>query len=76
MTGKYDSLSCTLSVNAAAGGDDACRFASKLLTMYMNFADEQGWPIRCVDSTPGFNGVGIRSMELEVEGDYVYGTLR
>merc|ERR1712012_602807 len=75
MCGKYDSAGCQLSIFAGAGGDEACDWVTMLEFMYTNFAQQKDWRLKRVDCTPG-DKIGMKSIDLEIEGSYVYGQLR
>lgn len=73
LTGPYDSRSCRLTIRSGAGGVDAQDWAQMLLKMYELWAHRRGFSCKLVDISN--DGVGIRSAELEIEGDNVFGYL-
>lgn len=75
MSGKFDSSGCNISIFAGAGGDEACDWVCMLERMYEGFAGKKGWTFKRVDGTEG-DLLGMKSVDLEVEGDYAFGMLR
>jgi len=73
--GKYDRGGAVLSVLAGAGGDDAEDFAGMLYRMYQSYAENKGWQVMLLDTTPNDLG-GFRNVTIEVTGKNVYGTLK
>jgi len=74
LSGKNDAKNCFMSIQAGAGGADACDFAEMLLRMYVMYCERAGYQISEVDRRPG-EDAGILSATLRVEGPYAYGYL-
>ncbi len=70
-----DALSAILEINAGAGGTEANDWASMLERMYVMWAEHKGYKVRELNRVPG-DTAGIKSVELEIEGDFVYGQLK
>ena len=70
-----DELSATLEINAGAGGTEACDWAEILLRMYSMWADKQGFKVTELNRVDG-DVAGIKTAEIEIEGDFVYGLLK
>lgn len=70
-----DQLSAVLEINAGAGGTESCDWASMLLRMYLMWAQNHGFKVTEVDRTDG-DVAGIKSVSLEIDGDFVYGHLK
>jgi len=73
--GMHDKASAILTINAGAGGTEACDWAEMLLRMYRRWADQKGFSNEVIDFTPG-EGAGFRSVTLTVDGEYAYGYLK
>ncbi len=74
LSGKNDDRPCFLSIQAGAGGVDACDFAEMLLRMYLMYLERNGYSVQEVDRREADEG-GIQSVTLRVEGPYAYGYL-
>jgi peptide chain release factor 2 len=72
LSGELDSKNCYLSVNAGAGGTEACDWALMLSRMYQRWASKRGWKCDIVDSVEG-DVAGIKSMTLKFEGEFAFG---
>lgn len=70
-----DELSCLLQINAGAGGTESCDWAEMLLRMYLMWAQNNGYKVSELNRTDG-DVAGIKSVELQIDGDYVYGLLK
>ena len=74
LSGPHDALPCFFSIQAGAGGVDACDFAEMLLRMYLKYFDKAGYKVQEVDRQEA-DEAGIQSVTLRVEGPYAYGYL-
>ncbi len=74
LSGENDGRNCFFSIQAGAGGVDACDFAEMLLRMYLMYFQSAGFRVSEVDRRPG-EEAGIQSVTLYVEGPYAYGIL-
>lgn len=70
-----DELGCILEINAGAGGTEACDWAEMLLRMYQMWAEKKGFKVSELNRVDG-DVAGIRSVELEIAGDFAYGLLK
>lgn len=70
-----DEKNAILEIRAGTGGDEASLFAGDLLRMYMRFCERKGWRIAILSETEGTVG-GYKEVQLEVQGDDVYGVLK
>lgn len=75
MDQPEDSLSCILEINAGAGGTEACDWAEMLYRMYIMWAESNDFKVSELFHQPG-DVAGIKSVSLEIEGDYTYGLLK
>ena len=72
LGGPHDRSNCIMSINAGAGGTEACDWAEMLLRMYQRWAESRGWEIEVEDALPG-EGAGIKSVTLLIKGENAYG---
>ncbi len=70
-----DELDCILEINAGAGGTESCDWADMLYRMYRMWAEKNGYKVSVVHGVPG-DIAGIKTVELEIKGDYAYGLLK
>lgn len=74
LSGKNDDLSCYFSIQAGAGGTEACDWAEMLLRMYLRYFERHDYKVEELARTDG-EGAGIRSITLKVDGFYAMGYL-
>ena len=72
---EEDQFSAQLTINAGAGGTEANDWSDMLLRMYIMYAEKAGFKIRELNRVGG-DVVGIKSVELMIEGDLAYGYLK
>jgi len=72
LNGPHDQNNCILSINAGAGGTEACDWAEMLLRMYQRWTEGRGWKTELTDVLPG-ETAGLKSATLLVQGDHAYG---
>lgn len=74
LSGPYDLSDAIFEIHVGNGGDDAEDFVAMLLRMYLRFFENTGWQAAIIDQndTPS----GVKSVTLEVKGEYVYGKLQ
>lgn len=70
-----DEKNAILEIRAGTGGDEASIFAGDLLRMYLRFCERRGWKVAVVTETEGTVG-GYKEVQLEVQGEDVYGILK
>lgn len=70
-----DELGCILEINAGAGGTESCDWTAMLLRMYIMWAEKNGFKVSELNRVDG-DVAGLRSVSLEIKGDYVYGLLK
>ncbi|MFI5195539.1 MAG: peptide chain release factor 1 [Chitinophagales bacterium] len=70
-----DEKNAIIEIRAGTGGDEASIFAGNLLRMYTRYCERRGWKISLVSETEGTVG-GYKEVQLEVQGEDVYGTLK
>lgn len=74
LSGPNDSRDCYFSIQAGAGGTEACDWASMLFRMYLRYFEAVGWKVEELSRRDG-DEAGIQSVELMVKASYAYGYL-
>lgn len=72
---QYDRNNAAFSIHAGAGGTEAQDWAQMLLRMYLRWAEKRGYRTEILEQTGG-EEAGIKSVTVEVQGDYAYGRLK
>ncbi|MEC7838547.1 MAG: peptide chain release factor 2 [Chlamydiota bacterium] len=72
LSGELDNKNCYLSINAGAGGTEACDWVLMLSRMYERWANKRDWKTEVVDSEDG-EVAGIKSITLKFTGDFAFG---
>jgi peptide chain release factor 2 len=72
LNGPHDKSNCILSINAGAGGTEACDWAEMLLRMYQRWCESRGWEVEVTDALTG-ETAGLKSATLLIKGEYAYG---
>lgn len=72
---KEDELSCIIEINAGAGGTEACDWAEMLYRMYVMYGEKSDYKVSELNRVSG-DVAGVRSVEIEIKGDYAYGMLK
>src|SRR5262245_46653802 len=75
LGGENDHRGAFLSIQAGAGGTEACDWAEMLLRMYLRWCEVNGYKVEEIDRTNG-EEAGIRSITVQVHGEYAYGYLK
>ena len=75
LNGKYDNNDIILEIHSGAGGTEACDWASMLYRMYTRYFDKNNYKYKILSYIDG-DVTGIKSVSLEVSGDYSYGYLK
>lgn len=70
-----DGKDVIVEIRAGTGGDEAALFAGDLFRLYDRFAEQQGWTIEVMNSSPGAAG-GFKEVIFGVHGADAYGTLK
>ena len=73
--GAFDESHAILSITAGAGGTESCDWASMLFRMYGRWAETKGFKRQVLDYLAG-EEAGIKSVTMEIQGDYAYGQLQ
>ena len=72
---KYDSNNAILTINAGAGGTEACDWTEMLYRMYDRWSSRKAFKVEVLDSLSG-EEAGIKSITLNIKGSYAYGYLK
>lgn len=75
LDAEEDELSCLLEINAGAGGTEACDWAAMLYRMYVMWGEKNSMKVRELSRVDG-DVAGIKSVTLELFGDYAFGLLK
>ncbi len=75
FTNPDDSHNAFLSIQAGAGGTDACDWAEMLLRMYMRYANHKKFSVEILDYQAEEEG-GIKSATIHIKGEWAYGYLK
>jgi peptide chain release factor 2 len=75
LASETDANGAIVTINAGAGGTEACDWASMVLRMILRHADIRGWKSQVVDELDG-EGAGIKNATVTIEGRYVFGNLK
>lgn len=75
LSGEEDGSNCIITVHSGAGGTEAQDWADMLLRMYLRYCENNNLKATIVDILDG-DGAGIKSAEIEVEGEFAYGYLK
>ena len=70
-----DNLGAVLTINSGAGGTESNDWSAMLMRMYIRWAERNGYKVTVTDELEG-EDVGIKSVTMQVEGDYAFGYLK
>lgn len=70
-----DRRNAILSLNAGAGGTEACDWANILMRMYQRWAERRGFKVEILDILSG-EEAGIKNAMLRIIGENAYGYLK
>jgi peptide chain release factor 2 len=72
LSGPNDDRDCYFSIQAGAGGTEACDWAEMLLRMYLRFFERRGYKVEEIARQNG-EEAGVQSINLLVKGAHAYG---
>jgi peptide chain release factor 2 len=75
LRSEEDHMGAILKINSGAGGTESQDWAEMLMRMYIRYCDRSGFKVREMDFQKG-DEAGIKTVTLEVEGNYAYGFLK
>ena len=75
LSGEEDKFSVIVQINSGAGGTESQDWAQMLMRMYIRWGERNRYKVKELDYLEG-DVAGIKSVTLEIEGDYAYGYLK
>ncbi|HEX4632903.1 MAG TPA: peptide chain release factor 2 [Gemmatimonadales bacterium] len=75
LRGPDDRRDALLTIHPGAGGTESQDWAEMLMRMYTRWAERKGFEVEVLDVLEG-EEAGIKSVEIEVRGEYAFGLLR
>ncbi len=75
LSAEGDNLGAILKINSGAGGTESCDWSAMLMRMYTRWAERNGYKVSVADVLEG-EEAGVKSVTMEIEGDYAYGYLK
>lgn len=75
LSGPDDHRDAILTIHPGAGGTESQDWAEMLFRMYGRWVERKGYTSELIDYQPG-EEAGLKSVTLEVKGEYVYGFLK
>jgi peptide chain release factor 2 len=75
LSGEEDKLSVIVQINSGAGGTESQDWAQMLMRMYIRWGERNRYKVKELDYLEG-DVAGIKSVTIEIEGDYAYGYLK
>lgn len=72
LSGELDKKNCFLTINAGAGGTEACDWVSMLSRMYQRWATKKSWKTEVFDFVNG-DVTGLKSITIRIAGLFAYG---
>lgn len=75
LGGEEDRFSAIVQINSGAGGTESQDWAQMLMRMYIRWGERNRYKVKELDYLEG-DVAGIKSVTLEIEGEYAYGYLK
>lgn len=75
LSGKFDRRNGIVAIHAGAGGVESQDWARMLMRMYLRWGERNGYSSEVLDVSYGDEG-GIKSVMIQMSGEYAYGYLR
>jgi len=75
LRNEEDSFSAILKINSGAGGTESQDWAEMLMRMYLRYGEKHNYKVKELHMVQG-EEAGIKSVTLELSGDYAYGFLK
>ena len=74
LNDPQDKSTAILTINPGAGGTESQDWAEMLMRMYIMWAEKNKYKVKEINYQNG-DVAGIKSVTLEIEGDFCYGYL-
>lgn len=75
LSSEEDQLNAVVEINPGAGGTESQDWAEMLMRMYIMWGEKNNMKVRQLNYQPG-DTAGIKSVTLEIEGNFAYGYLK
>ena len=75
LSEEEDALNAMIEINPGAGGTESMDWAGMLMRMYIMWGEKHNYKVREVNYQAG-EAAGVKSVTLEIEGDFAYGYLK
>ena len=75
LRNEEDKMGAILKINSGAGGTESQDWAQMLMRMYIRFGERSNYQVREISYLEG-DDAGIKSVTLELDGEYAYGYLK
>lgn len=72
LSHELDTHNCYVTINAGAGGTEACDWVLMLARMYRKWAESKGWNVEVIDSLDG-EVAGLKSVTYKFSGPFAFG---
>lgn len=75
LSGEDDGADAIVTIHSGAGGTESCDWTEMLYRMYVRYMERKGYAYEVLELSPG-DEAGLKSVTLEVKGDYAFGHLK
>jgi peptide chain release factor 2 len=75
LSGEDDGADAVVTIHSGAGGTESCDWTEMLFRMYVRYMERRGYSYNVLECSPG-DEAGIKSVTVEVKGEYAYGHLK
>jgi peptide chain release factor 2 len=75
LSGEDDASPAILTIHSGAGGTESCDWTDMLYRLYTRWIERRKFTYSVLDLQPG-EEAGIKSVTIEVQGEYAYGHLK
>jgi len=75
LSGEDDKCDAIITIHSGAGGTESCDWADMLFRMYSRWIERHNYKSQILEYSEG-DEAGIKSVSIEVKGEYLYGHLK